>query len=79
MRTIVTLDDELHRRAKAYAAEHGLTLAALVQEALRARLAKARGRRARVVLPTFKGNGLQPGVNLDDMRTVYDAMDGTSS
>jgi hypothetical protein len=31
------------------------------------------------VLPTFKGNGLQPGVNLDDMRTVYDAMDGTSS
>lgn len=79
MRTIVTLDDELHRRAKAYAARNGLTLAALVQEALRARLARSRGRRERVVLPTFKGTGLQPGVNLDDMRTVHDAMDGRSS
>ena len=77
MRTIITLDDDLHRRAKAYAASHGTTLAALVAEALRARLARpGRGRRQPVELPRFKGEGLQPGVSLDDMSTVYDRMDG---
>jgi hypothetical protein len=34
MRTVIALDDELHRRAKAYAAKHGVTLAALVEESL---------------------------------------------
>lgn len=79
MRTIVTLDDDLHRKAKAYAAKHGLTLAGLVQDALRARLARPRsGGRKKVQLPTFSGDGLQPGVSLDDMSTVYDAMDSGS-
>lgn len=77
MRTMIHLDDDLHRRAKAYAARHGTTLAKLVAEALRVRLARpARSRREAVVLPTFKGQGLQPGVSLDDMGTVYDRMDG---
>lgn len=77
MRTVITLDDDLHRRAKVYAARHGTTLAALVAEALRARLARPLGaRRAAVVLPTFKGKGLAEGVSLDDMKTVYDRMDG---
>ena len=76
MRTIIRLDDELHRKAKAYAARHGTTLAALVEEALRARLAPAAARPRRpVTLPTFKGNGLRPGVSLDDMGTVHDRMD----
>ena len=77
MRTVITLDDELHRRAKAYAAKHETTLAALVAEALRARLARpASGRREPVALPTFKGEGLQLGLTLDDMSTVYDRMGG---
>lgn len=77
MRTVITLDDRLHRRAKAHAARHGTTLRALVEEALRARLAEAEGpTKARVDLPTFSGDGLQPGVNLDDAGTVYDRMDG---
>jgi plasmid stability protein len=77
MRTIISLDDELHRRAKSYAAEHGTTLTALVEEALRARLAERRSkRRPPVRLPTFKGEGLQPGLTLDDMGTVYDRLDG---
>jgi hypothetical protein len=42
MRTIISLDDELHRQAKSFAAEHGTTLTALVEEALRARLAERR-------------------------------------
>lgn len=77
MRTVITLDDELHRRAKVYAARHGTTLGALVAEALRARLAKPPGaRRAAVVLPTFKGQGLAEGLSLDDTKTVHDRMDG---
>jgi hypothetical protein len=77
VRTIISLDDKLHRRAKSYAAEHGTTLTALVEEALRARLAERRGkRRPPVRLPTFKGEGLQEGLNLDRLGTIYDRMDG---
>jgi hypothetical protein len=77
LRTIISLDDELHRRAKSYAAEHGTTLTALVEEALRARLAERRAkRRPPVRLPTFKGDGLHDGLSLDEMGTIYDRMDG---
>lgn len=77
MRTIISLDDDLHRRAKAYAARIGTSLTALVEEALRLRLAQPGGtRRTAVQLPTFRGDGLQPGVTLDDMDTVYDRLDG---
>ena len=77
MRTIISLDDKLHRRAKSYAAQHGTTLTALVEDALRARLAERSGkRRPPVRLPTFKGQGLQSGLSLDEMGTIYDRMDG---
>ena len=77
MRTIISLDDRLHRRAKSYAAEHGTTLTALVEEALRARLTERRARpRPPVRLPTFKGEGLQGGLSLDAMGAIYDRMDG---
>jgi hypothetical protein len=77
LRTIISLDDELHRRAKSYAAQHGTTLTALVEEALRARLAERRAkRRPAVRLPTFRGEGLQDGLSLDTMGTIYDRMDG---
>jgi hypothetical protein len=74
---MVTLDDELHRRAKTYAARHATTLKALIEEALRVRLMQKpnSARSRRVSLPTFRGNGLQPGISLDDMSTVYDCMD----
>jgi hypothetical protein len=42
-RTIISLDDELHRRAKSYAAEHGTTLTALVEEAAPLRQSQSRG------------------------------------
>jgi len=77
MRTIINLDDDLHRRAKAFAARTGTSLTALVEEALRLRLARPTARqKGRVSLPTFRGDGLQPGVTLDDMDTVYDRLDG---
>ncbi len=77
LRTIISLDNELHRRAKSYAAEHGTSLTALVEEALRTRLAERRAkRRPPVRLPTFKGEGLQAGLSLDAMGAIYDRMDG---
>jgi len=78
MRTMVKLDDRLHREARAYAAQHGTTLTSLIEEALRLRLARSEKakRNARVSLPTFRGDGLQPGISLDEMETVYDRMDG---
>jgi hypothetical protein len=77
MRTIIKLDDDLHRRAKAYAAKIGTSLTALVEEALRIRLARPEARkRGEVRLPTFRGDGLNPGISLDDMDTIYDRMDG---
>jgi hypothetical protein len=77
MRTIISLDDDLHRRAKAYAARLGTSLTALIEEALRLRLARPSPRpKSLAPLPTFRGDGLQPGVSLDDLDTVYDKMDG---
>jgi hypothetical protein len=78
MRTMITLDDKLHRAARTYAAKHGTTLAALIEEALRLRLARRErtaGKKG-LRLPTFKGDGLQPGITLDNMESVYDRMDG---
>ena len=77
MRTIINLDDDLHRRAKAYAARIGTTLTGLVEEALRLRLeARRKAPAGAVRLPTFHGDGLQPGVSLDDTADIYDRMGG---
>jgi len=77
MRTTVRLDDDLLREAKRHAAEKGMTLTALLDQALREIL--SREERTPVVdrleLPTFRGRGLQPGVNLDDAVSLRDIMD----
>ena len=77
MRTTVRLDDDLLREAKRHAAEKGMTLTALLDQALREILAgRARAPEPdRIELPSFKGQGLQPGVNLDDAVSLRDIMD----
>lgn len=78
MRTTIRLDDHLLAAAKRHAAETGRTLTALVADALRETLARrARpARRRRVRLPTFRGRGLQPGVDLDNSAALLDLMEG---
>jgi len=76
MRTTVRLDDELLAAAKRLAVETGRTLTAVIEDALRREL----GRRdeaggARPELPTFRGRGLQPGVDLDDTAALLDLME----
>jgi len=76
MRTTIRLDDELLTRAKRAALERGTTLTAVIEDALRRALAPgAAARRAPVSLPTFRGDGLQPGVDLDDSASLLDLMD----
>ncbi|MGB5296503.1 MAG: type II toxin-antitoxin system VapB family antitoxin [Thermoanaerobaculia bacterium] len=78
MRTTVRLDDDLLREAKRHAAEKGMTLTALLDQALREILSREERTPAvdRLELPTFRGRGLQPGVNLDDAVSLRDIMDG---
>jgi Arc/MetJ family transcription regulator len=77
MRTTIRLDDDLLARAKRAAVERGTTLTALIEDALRRALAPAAPPpRRRLSLPTFRGDGLQPGVDLDDTAALLDVMDG---
>jgi predicted transcriptional regulator len=76
MRTTIRLDDDLLRRAKRAALERGTTLTAIVEEALRRALAPEPARRREpVALPSFRADGLQPGVDLDDTASLLDLMD----
>ncbi len=79
MRTTVRLDDSLSRQIKRLAAEEQTTFTALLEQALREMLQarKGRGDGKRVPLPTFKGQGLQPGVDLDDSAALLELMEGS--
>ena len=76
MRTTIRLDDDLLVSAKRAAVERGTTLTALIEDALRRALAPEPTRTRRPFsLPTFRGDGLQPGVDLDDTSSLLDLMD----
>lgn len=77
MRTTIRLDEALLRQAKAMAARSGRSLNDFIVEAIRAAMAR-RPSRAPVELPSFKGSGLQPGVDLDDSSALLDLMESTS-
>jgi hypothetical protein len=81
MRTTFNLDDQLYRDLKRLSVETGRTLKDLLEESLRERLARRRKgtARRRVTLPTFRGGGLLPGVDLDDTASLLDRMEGHGS
>ena len=67
MRTTVRLDDRLLRDAKSYAAAAGMTLTALIEESLRARMAETGSEpRKRVRLLTSGAEGMHPGIDVDN-------------
>ena len=80
MRTTIRLDDQLLRDAKTHAARTGRTLTAVIEDALRAALARAETPPATAFsLPVFRpvdGRGLQPGVDLSDNSALLDLMEG---
>ncbi len=77
MRTTIRLDPHLLKAAKRRAADTGRTLTAVIEDALRAALARPAGRRASEAknLPVGGAGGLRPGIDLDDSAALLDAMD----
>jgi hypothetical protein len=80
MRTTIRLDERLLAEAKLHAVRTGRTLTAVIEDALRQALAaeKRREREPRPELPTFRGDGLQPGVDLDDSAALLALMESES-
>lgn len=68
MRISVELSAALIHDAKKLAAERGVTLTAVIEDALRRQLAKRR------TLPAFKGDGLMPGVELRDTSRLLELL-----
>ena len=76
MRTTLDLTDDLFRRAKKRAADEGIALRDLVENALRSYLT-GRPRRSTYKLRWRTESGrLQPGVDLDDRDELFDRMGG---
>jgi hypothetical protein len=77
MRTTIRLPPDLLTAAKRHAAQTGRTLTALIEDALRLALGTEMPSPARVreALPTYGGDGVQPGVDLDDGAALLDLMD----
>ncbi len=76
-RTTVRLPDELLSAAQRHARETGRTFTDLVADALRNELRQPMAAlRVCEPLPTYRGSGLQPGVDLSDMSALLDLMDG---
>ena len=78
MRTTINLPDSLNRDLKRFAVEQGKTVTDVIHDAVSETLLRHTQQTLRdcVVLPTFGGNGLQPGVDLNDNAGLRDLMDG---
>ena len=77
MRTTIRLDDHLLAEAKQRAARNGLTLTAVIEQALRESFGRRgeRGERAPVKLPSWGEGWVLPGVDLDDSAALLDLME----
>ncbi len=77
MRTTIRLNDTLLKDLKHYAAETHRSLTAVIEDAVRSLLSRCKKDVSRkpVHLPSFKGNGLQPGVDLDHTASLIDLME----
>ncbi|MCC6607762.1 MAG: ribbon-helix-helix protein, CopG family [Anaerolineae bacterium] len=77
MRTTIRIDENLLKRTKQLAVKRGKTLTAVIEDSLRETLARQEenNQRESVKLPVFAGQGLQPGVNLDDSAALLDLME----
>ena len=77
MRTTIRMDDDLLTAVKAEAAARGETLTAFIEEAVRRQLAARRAIADSPApeLPVFAGDGLLPGVDLDDSAALLNLME----
>lgn len=75
MRTTVTIDDHLLQAARARARDRGVTLGAVVEDALRRELTRTPDAE-NVEIPVFRGGtGPRAGVDLRSNRALRDLLD----
>ncbi|MGI8932654.1 DUF2191 domain-containing protein [Leptolyngbya sp. BC1307] len=77
MRTTIRLNDELLQTAKQHALATQRTLTQLIQDALVSLLEKERSAASprTVELPTFKGDGTYPGIDINSNASLRDCME----
>ncbi len=78
MRTTIRIDDDLYRAVKERAARSGRTIAAVLEDAVRAGLQPAPGGGAvpsRYTVPVTGSGGLAPGVDLSSNAAVQEVLD----
>ena len=78
MRTTLNLDEQLLVAAKHRAVEQQVSLACVIENALRESLAKPPAKRKKIRLVTATGVGVKPGVDLDNGRSLMEIMDDPS-
>lgn len=77
MRMTIDINDELLRALKVYSAGRRMTLKATIEQALRELLASPEGSGGGAPpLPVYRGQGLQPGVDLTDNAALEALMNG---
>ena len=79
MRTTIRIDEQLLKEAKQMALRSGKSLTSIIEDALRESLSRQRGsgQRKPAHLITFSGQGLLPGVDLDDSAALLDVMESS--
>jgi len=78
MRTTLSIHGPLLRRAKEVSVQRNMTVGEVVEDALRSALGARpkKGRGPARPLKTFRGDGLQPGIDLTSSGAVLEAMEG---
>jgi uncharacterized protein len=78
MKTTISIADDLLEKAKRRARQENKTLREVVEEALRLHLTQKGSRNAfRLKRHTFKGKGLQPGIDEGNWEQVRDLIYGS--
>ncbi len=77
MRTTIRIDDNLLTLAKKAALDSKSTLTAIIEDALREKLfrKKRESDLTEVKIVTFKGEGVLPGVDLDNSSSLLELME----
>lgn len=76
MRVTIDIDDQLLLCAKKKAAEQNCSLKNIVEDALRELFSHPPASDHEIKLETFPGDGLKPGIDLENSRRLNDIMDG---
>ena len=78
MRTTVRLPDDLMRAVKRLATDTDRTMTQVLEDALREVVARARREakpQEKFSMPTYRGTGIRPGVDLEDSAALLDLME----